>query len=98
MGYAGNAVLPPLITADFFGGRAYGSILGTIFILNSVGAAFGVWFCGFLHDQVGNYIPFFVIVIVCALMACLNIWIAAPRRIRMVPRKKGFRVKQNPAS
>jgi len=98
MGYAGTAVLPPLITADFFEGRAYGSIFGTIFILNSVGGAFGVWLGGFLHDHVGNYIPFFIIVIACALLACFNIWIAAPRKIRIVPGKKVFRFKRNPAS
>jgi MFS family permease len=98
MGYAGTAVLPPLITADFFEGRAYGSIFGTIFILNSVGGAFGAWLGGFLHDHVGNYIPFFIIVIACALLACFNIWIAAPRKIRIVPGKKAFRFKRNPAS
>ena len=83
MGYAGFSVLPPLITADFFEGGAYGSIFGTIFILNSVGGAFGAWFGGFLHDHAGNYIPFFIIVIACALFACFNIWIAAPRKIRI---------------
>ena len=98
MGYAGTVVLPPLITADFFEGGAYGSIFGTIYILNSVGGAFGAWFAGFLHDYVGNYIPFFIIVIVSALFACFNIWIAAPRKIRIVPGKKVFRFKRNPTS
>jgi len=91
MGYAGTAVLPPLITADFFGGRAYGSIFGTIFILNSVGGASGTWLGGFLHDHAGNYVLFFIVVIVCALFACFSIWIAAPRKIRIVPGKKVFR-------
>lgn len=98
MGYAGVAVLPALITADFFPGRAYGSIFGTIFILNSVGGAFGAWFCGFLYDQVGNYIPFFIIVMVCAGLACFNIWVAAPRKIRIIPREKVSKVKRNPTS
>jgi MFS family permease len=98
MGYAGVVVLPPLITADFFGGRAYGSIFGTIFFLNSVGLAFGAWLGGFLHDRVGNYIPFFIIVIACALFACFTIWIAAPRKIRIAPGKKVFRFKRNSAS
>ena len=98
MGYAGTAVLPPLITADFFEGGAYGKIFGTIFILNSVGAAFGTWFGGFLHDHTGNYVLFFIIVIACALCACFNIWIAAPRKIRMVPGKKVLGVKRSPAS
>jgi MFS family permease len=98
MGYAGQVVLPPLITADFFEGRAYGSIFGTIWILNSVGMAFGAWFGGFLYDHVGNYILFFIIVIACALSSCFNIWIAAPRKIRIVSGKKVFRLKRNPTS
>ena len=87
MGYAGMASLPPLITADFFGGRAYGRIFGTLFILNGIGGAFGAWFAGFLYDQVRSYLPFFVIMIVCGLLACLVLWIAAPRKIRRVPGK-----------
>jgi MFS family permease len=98
MGYAGAAVFPPLITADFFEGRAYGSIFGTIYIFYSVGGAFGAWFGGFLHDHMGNYIPFFIIVIACAFFTCFNIWIAAPRKIRIVPGKKVFRFKHNPTS
>ena len=98
MGYAGTIVLPPLITADFFEGRAYGSIFGTVSILFSVGGAFGAWLGGFFHDRVGTYIPFFVIVIACALFACFNIWIAAPRKIRIAAGRKGFRLKRNPTS
>jgi MFS family permease len=98
MGYAGTTVLPALITADFFEGRAYGSIFGTISILISVGGAFGAWFGGFIHDHVGNYIPFFIIGIACAIFACFNIWIAAPRKIRIVQRKIVSRFKRNPTS
>jgi MFS family permease len=97
MGYAGLAVLPPLITADFFEGQTYGSIYGTTFVLTTVGGAFGTWLGGFLHDHLGNYILFFIIVIVCALFSCLNIWIAAPRRIRRAPGKRGSRFNWNSA-
>ncbi len=92
MGYAGFASLPPLIVADFFEGGAYGSIFGTLFILSGVGAAFGAWFGGFLYDHMGSYVLFFIIMIACAIFACLNIWIAAPRKIRIVPGKKVLRV------
>jgi MFS family permease len=95
MGYSGMMVLPPIITADFFQGRAYGSIFGTIYILNSGGGAFGAWLGGFLHDHVGNYMPLFIIAIACALFACFNIWIAAPRKIRIVPGKRVFRFKRD---
>jgi MFS family permease len=88
MGYAVQAALPPLITADFFEGRAYGSIFGSLMIFIGIGGAFGAWFAGFFYDQVGNYLPVFIILIACALFSGLSIWWAAPRRIRMVPGKR----------
>ncbi len=88
MGYAVTAALPPLITADFFEGRAYGGIFGSLMIFIGIGGAFGAWFAGFLYDQVGNYLPVFIILIGCALFSSLNIWWAAPRRIRRVPGKR----------
>jgi MFS family permease len=88
MGYAVTAALPPLMTADFFEGRAYGSIFGSLMIFLGLGGAFGAWFAGFLYDQAGNYLPVFIILIGCALFSSLNIWWAAPRRIRRVPGKR----------
>ena len=82
LGYAGLAVLPALITADFFAGPAYGSIYGTLFLLNGLGGAFGAWFAGFLYDRVQSYVPFFITVIACALLACVTVWMAAPRKVR----------------
>jgi hypothetical protein len=29
-----------------------------------IGGALGVWFAGFLYDQVGSYIPVFIITII----------------------------------
>jgi MFS family permease len=89
MGYAVLAALPPIITADFFEGRGYGGIFGTLILINGVGGASGAWFAGFLHDRVESYVPVFFIMIGCALFAGLNIWRAAPRKIRRVPGKKG---------
>jgi len=89
MGYAATAALPPIIAADFFEGEAYGGIFGALMLLNGVGGASGAWLAGFVHDQVGSYVPVFIIMIACALFACLNIWRAAPRKIRRraAPRK-----------
>jgi OFA family oxalate/formate antiporter-like MFS transporter len=89
MGYAVQAALPPLITADFFEGQGYGGIFGILMIFVGIGGAFGVWFAGFLYDQIGSYVPVFIITILCAFFSCLNIWWAAPRRIRMVSGKRG---------
>jgi MFS family permease len=88
MGYAAAAALPPLITADFFEGSAYGRIYGTLNMINNIGGAFGAWFAGFLYDQLGNYLLVFILLIACSLFSCLNIWWVAPRKIRMVPEKK----------
>ena len=89
MGYAVVSALPPIITADFFEGRGYGGIFGTLILITGVGGASGAWFAGFLHDQVGTYIPVFIILIACVLFACLNIWRAAPRKIRSVRGRGG---------
>jgi len=88
MGYAVQAALPPLITADFFEGHAYGGIFGTLMVFIGIGGAFGVWFAGFLYDQIGSYVPVFIITIICAFFSCLNIWWAAPGKIRIVPGKR----------
>jgi MFS family permease len=84
MGYAVTAALPPLIIADFFEGQAYGGIFGSIMLINGVGGALGVWFAGFLFDQIGSYLPFFVILIAFCSVSCMNIWWVAPRKIRRV--------------
>ncbi len=88
LGYAATASLPPLIIADFFSGKNFGTIFGAFWIPNGLGAAGGAWFAGFVYDQVRSYVPVFVIMIACALFACFNIWKAGPRKIRRVPGKK----------
>jgi len=91
LGYAVVTALPPLIAADFFQGKAYGSIFGTLFMLNNVGGGFGAWFAGFIYDQMRSYVPVFIIMIICSFLASVTIWIAAPRKIRLVPGKKALR-------
>ncbi len=88
MGYAVHAALPPLITADFFEGKGYGGIFGLHVFFIGIGGAFGAWFAGFLHDKFGNYIPVFIIAILCAFLSCLNIWWAGPKRFKMATEKR----------
>jgi len=91
LGYAVITALPPLVAADFFEGHAYGRIFGALMMLNCVGGASGAWFTGFLYDQVKSYVPAFIILIGCTLCALVNIWAAAPRKIRVVPGKRSTR-------
>ncbi len=88
MGYAVTAALPPLITADFFEGKTYGGIFGFIMFFVSVGTAPGAWFAGFIYDQVGNYLPVFIILIAGLFVSNFSTWWAAPREIRIVPGKR----------
>jgi len=88
MGYAVTAALPPLITADFFEGKAYGGIFGSLMFFVSVGGASGAWFAGFIYDQVGNYMPVFIVLIASLFVSNFSTWWAAPRKIRIVPGKR----------
>jgi MFS family permease len=85
MGYSVTAALPPLMTADLFGGYAFGGIFGSIMVFTGVGGAFGAWFAGFIYDMARSYLPVFVILIIFALFSSLSIWRAAPGKIRRVP-------------
>jgi MFS family permease len=85
LGYAVTSTHPPLITADIFGGQAFGRIFGSLMIFIGVGGAFGAWVTGLVFDVTGSYVPAFVVLILCALFACLNVWWAAPGKIRRVP-------------
>jgi MFS family permease len=85
MGYAGMIAIPPLITADLFEGQSYGSIFGSLFLTGGFGGAFGAWFAGFLHDRLGSYVVFFILIIACEIMAYVIVWKVAPRKIRSVP-------------
>ncbi len=87
MGYAVIVALPPLITADFFEGKAYGGIFGSLMIFMGVGGASGSWFAGFIYDQVGSYLPVFIIFIACFSISCLAVWWVAPGKTRTVPGK-----------
>jgi nitrate/nitrite transporter NarK len=75
------------MTADIFGGQAFGRIFGSLQIFVGAGGALGAWFTGFIFDLTESYVPAFVVLILCALFACFNIWSAAPGKIRRVPGK-----------
>jgi MFS family permease len=88
MGYAAAAVLPPIITADFFAGRSYGGIFGAIMVLNGLGGALGAWLAGFIHDHLHSYLLVFIIMIACFLAAGYAIWVVAPRKFVVVAGKR----------
>jgi MFS family permease len=88
LGYAVTAALPPLIAADFYEGRSYGSIFGTIMVFNGTAGAVGVWMAGVVFDWTGSYVPVFFLAIASLMGASASLWIAAPRKVRPAEAKK----------
>ena len=52
--WASGGLIPP-ITAELFGLKAKGNIYGAIYMIGSMGGAFGPVLVGYLYDVFGNY-------------------------------------------
>jgi MFS family permease len=86
LGYALTSVMGPIV-AEIFEGPHYGSIFGTITVALIAGGAAGPLFTGVIHDATGSYRLAFALAIVCCVISAGAIWIAAPRKVRVVPGK-----------
>jgi MFS family permease len=84
LGYAIASVMGPIV-AEIFEGPHYGSIFGAISVAMIGGGAAGPWVAGVIHDITGSYRAAFVLMIVGCAVSAAAIWIAAPRRVRLVP-------------
>jgi MFS family permease len=84
LGYALTSVMGPIV-AEIFEGPHYGSIFGTITVALIGGGAAGPWVAGVLHDATGTYRLAFLLAIACCVVSAVAIWIASPRKVRLVP-------------
>jgi MFS family permease len=84
LGYAATSVMGP-IAAEIFEGPHYGSIFGTLTVALIGGGAAGPWLTGVIHDATGSYRMDFALAILCCTVSAAAIWIAAPRKVRLVP-------------
>lgn len=83
LGYGLTAVIGA-ITAELFEGRHHGAILGAILVAAIAGGAVGAWLTGALYDVTGSYRLAFWIAIAVSLFSAIAIWLAAPRKVRVV--------------
>ncbi|MEJ0015089.1 MAG: MFS transporter [Acetobacteraceae bacterium] len=83
LGYGITSVIGA-IPAEIFQGRHYGSIFGTLMLASIGGGAAGPWLTGALHDATGSYVPAFWIALLASLISAAAVWIAAPRKVRLV--------------
>jgi MFS family permease len=84
LGYALTSVMGPIV-AEIFEGPHYGTIFGTISIALITGGAAGPWITGVIHDMTGSYRLAFLLAIACCIVSAAAIWMAAPRKVRVVP-------------
>jgi MFS family permease len=83
-GYGLTSVMGPIV-AEIFEGPHYGTIFGTITVALMGGGAAGPWIAGAIHDATGSYRLAFLLIIGCCIVSAAAIWIAAPRKVRLVP-------------
>ena len=83
LGY-GLASVFGAIPAELFQGKRYGTIVGTLNVASNAGAACGPWLTGVLYDTTGTYALAFVVAMVMSVVSILAMWIAAPRKVRVV--------------
>ena len=84
LGYALTSVMGPIV-AEIFEGPHFGSVFGTITVALIGGGAVGPWAAGAIHDATGSYTPAFLLAVACCAVSALAIWIASPRKVRLVP-------------
>ncbi len=83
LGYGLTSVFSA-IPAELFQGPHFGTIFGTVGAMSVAGAGVGPWLAGILHDRTGTYAAAFTIAIACSLLSAIAIWLAAPRKVRLV--------------
>jgi MFS family permease len=83
VGYGMSTCISSII-ADLFQGRHYGRIYGAINVSCALGPAVGPWVTGYLYDTTGSYAPAFWLCIAMCFVAIFCIWMAAPRKVRLV--------------
>jgi MFS family permease len=86
LGYGLTSVIAA-IPAEIFQGKHYGTIFGVLMLAAIGGGAAGPWLTGVVHDATGSYMGAWWIAIGCSVFSGAMIWLAAPRKVRMVAGK-----------
>jgi MFS family permease len=83
LGYGMTSLMGPIVM-EMFQGKSFGSIFGVVTIAVMAGGAAGPWVTGVIYDETGSYRVAFALSLACCLLASVAIWIAAPRKVRLV--------------
>jgi MFS family permease len=83
LGYAYTPVLGPIV-AEIYEGPHFGAIFGTTMLAAVTGGAIGPWVTGLIYDHTGSYDLGFWIALGFSALSALAIFMAAPRKVRLV--------------
>ncbi len=72
------------VTAEIFTSRHFASIFAVCGLGGNVGAGVGPWLTGYLFDNSGSYQSAFWLCIVMCITSIFCMWMAAPRKVRLV--------------
>lgn len=84
----GTGLTTPTIAAtatDIFQGRRVGTTIGFMWFSFAVGGSIGPWLGGWIFEVFHSYRGAFVVAAAWYVVACIAIWFAAPRKVRVVP-------------
>ena len=84
-GFGMCAPLVTTIVTDIFQGPKVGSTVGFVWFSFAIGGTIGPWFGGWLFELAGDYIVAFIIAGLMFFVAGAAVWLAAPRKVRLVP-------------
>ncbi|MGO1118927.1 MFS transporter [Rhodovibrionaceae bacterium A322] len=80
----GFAALYGSMPSEIFSGKHFSVIFSIIALIGNLGAGAGPWVFGLIYDAQGSYHLGFQICAVLSLVSILAIWLASPRKIRLV--------------
>ncbi len=72
------------IPAEIFSGRQFAKIFSVLSLIGNVGAGVGVLTLGFIDDRFGGYQVGWILCLVASVVSTGCIWMAAPRKVRLV--------------
>jgi len=80
--------------ADMFSGEHFGAINGFFLLGAGIGGFIGPWLGGYIFDVTHSYNIALVLVILAQGLSGVFIWLAAPRKVRLVPGKVAGTIKR----
>ena len=84
----GTGMTGPTIAAtatDIFQGPKVGAIIGFIWFSFAMGGTIGPWLGGWIFEFTDSYQAAFTVAMISYAVGCAAIWLASPRKIRLVP-------------